>query len=84
METTPLSLISGEDLDLSIAIHPRVIKCRGKVVRVLEESDQSPTARVRFEAGLRFGGMSKQDRSYLRQYLSHLIEQQAISWKDAP
>jgi hypothetical protein len=84
IETTPFSLISGEDLGLSIAIHPRVIKCRGKVVRVLEESDQRPTARVRFEAGLRFGGMSEWDRSYLGQYLSHLTEQQAISWKDAP
>ena len=40
METTPFSLIYGEDLDLSIAIHPRVIKCKGKVVRVLEESDE--------------------------------------------
>jgi len=77
METTPFSLISGEDLDLSIAIHPRVIKCKGKVVRVLEESGQRPMARVRFEAGVQFEGMSERDRSYLGEYISYVMGQGA-------
>ncbi len=75
METTPFTLVFGEDLDLSIAIHPQVIRCRGKVVRVMQVADESATVGIRFEAGLRFEGISKDDRSYLGDYISHVMKQ---------
>ena len=44
METTPFSPVIGEGLDVSIAIHPRMVKCRGKVVRLLQVLDESAAA----------------------------------------
>jgi c-di-GMP-binding flagellar brake protein YcgR len=66
-------LTSGEDLELSIAIDPQVIKCKGTVVYA-----QSPDGE-KLRAGVRFDELSEHDRLYLRQYLFHVLEQQAIS-----
>ena len=65
-------LTSGEGLELSIAIDPQVIKCKGTVVYV--QSSDGEKLRV----GIRFDEISEHDRLYLRQYLFHLLEQQAI------
>ena len=65
---TPYSLISGERLEISIAIHPQVIKCRGKVVHVLQVSGEKP------QAGIRFEEISEHDRFYLQQYISSVLE----------
>jgi len=59
----PYSLIAGEAIDLAIAVHPRLIKCRGKVVYVEWLGDG------KMEAGIEFEGLSFQDRQYLGQYL---------------
>lgn len=64
------SLISGERLQISIAIRPQVIRCRATVVHIL----RLPNGR-RFEAGIRFDDMSLEDRSYLRKHLSSAMEQ---------
>ena len=66
---TAYSLMKGERLQISIAIHPQVIKCRGQVVHIPRVSGQTPMAGVRFEE------MSKQDGLYLREYISYLMEQ---------
>lgn len=66
---TAYSLMKGERLQISIGIHPQVIKCRGQVVHIPRVSGQTPMAGVRFEE------MSKQDGLYLREYISYLMEQ---------
>ncbi len=68
---TLYALISGEDLGISIAIYPQVIKCRGEVVYV----SQPPGERTR--AGVRFQEMSKQDEQYLSEYISSVREHRA-------
>lgn len=65
---TPYSLLFGEDLGISIAIYPEVIKCRGKVVHVFQSGDE------RLRAGVCFEEMSTQDRQYLGAYLSCVME----------
>lgn len=67
---TPYSLITNEILDISIAINPHVIKCRGEVVHVLDLIGE------RLQAGVRFEEMSKQDKLYLGEYISYVMEQQ--------
>jgi c-di-GMP-binding flagellar brake protein YcgR len=66
---TPYSLEPGERLQISIAIGPRVVKCRGKVVHVLRGADQ------RSMVGVRFEDLSKQHRGYLREYILKVKEQ---------
>jgi hypothetical protein len=66
---TSYTLMKGERLQISIAIHPQVIKCRGQVVHVLWVNGHTSMAGVRFEE------MSKQDGLYLREYISYLMEQ---------
>lgn len=68
---TPYGLITGEGLEITIAIQPQVIKCRGEVVHVLELVDDRP------KAGVRFKRMSKKDRLHLGQYLASIMEQEA-------
>jgi hypothetical protein len=70
IETTPYGLIPGEDLELSIVIHPEVIKCRGKVIHILKLPGE------RQQAGVRFESMSKHDSLYLGEHISSIIEQQ--------
>jgi hypothetical protein len=67
---TPYGLISGERLEISIAIPPQVIKCKGQVVHILWPGGKSLTAGIRFE------DLSEQDRLYLGQYVSHVLQQQ--------
>ncbi|NIS69341.1 MAG: hypothetical protein GTO12_10440 [Proteobacteria bacterium] len=67
---TPYGLRKGERLEISIAIDPRVIKCRGKVVHLLWVSSN------KLRVGIRFDDLSKQDRLYLKQYIS------CLSWND--
>jgi len=72
---TPYSLFSGEDLEISIAIHPQVIKCTGRVVHIQQVTGKRPEAWHRFEAGLQFEEMSTEDRLYLGEYLSDVMKQ---------
>ena len=72
---TPYSLISGENLEISIAIHPQVIKSRSQVVHILPLPGERMFAGTRFEAGLRFEEMSTQDRTFLEEYISRVMEQ---------
>jgi hypothetical protein len=65
---TPFRFRAGETLEISIAIPPKVIKCKGEVVHVLGSKGEIPKAGVRFE------DLSKEDELYLGQYISHLRE----------
>jgi hypothetical protein len=67
----------GEGLDVSIAIHPRAVKCRGKVVHLLQVLDERAVGGVRVEAGVSFEEMSEDNEVYLRGYLTDLLEQKA-------
>ena len=62
-------LITGERLEITIAIRPQTIKCRGKTIYV------SGPEGGRMKAGIIFEELSEHDRNYLRQYLSHVMEQ---------
>jgi len=70
---TPYTLVSGEDLGLSIAIYPQVIKCRCQVVHVLQPLGE------RTKAGVRFEEMSTQDQRYLSEYIASVIEHRALA-----
>lgn len=69
----PYSLMAGEGLEISIAIHSQVIKCQGKVIHVLH------LEKGRMEAGIQFGELSPNDRLYLKQYIFYIMEQQAMA-----
>jgi len=66
------SLNSQEGLEISIAIQPQVISCRGKVIYAVERE------KGRIEAGIQFEGLSEPDRIYLKEYLFDLMEQRAL------
>lgn len=66
---TPYPLNRGEGLEISIAIHPEVIRCRGEVVHTSWRDGERLTAGVRFE------DLSKRDRLYLGGYISFVMEQ---------
>lgn len=66
---TPHCLVDGQALELSIAIHPRVIYCSGQVVYILL-GDGKPMA------GIRFKNMSQRDRRHLEEHISLLMEPQ--------
>ena len=65
-------LNQGEGLEITIAIAPQVIKCRGKVIHIVWLENG------RMEAGIQFEGLSEADRLYLRQHLFNVMEQQAL------
>ena len=65
---TPYCLMTGQMIDLTIAITGRVISCRGQVVYVLLDAD-GPMAGVRFET------ISKQDSLCLEEHISSLVDQ---------
>jgi hypothetical protein len=67
---TPYSLTKGEKVELSIAIHPQVIKCRGHVLETLWPDGDCLKVRVQFQE------IRTQDRLYLQQHISRLIEKQ--------
>lgn len=66
---TRYSLMRHEGLDISIAIQPHVIKCRGKVMYVLNSNGE------RLRAGVRFDDISSQDSLSLGRYISSIMEQ---------
>ncbi len=68
---TPYSLMTGETVKLSIAIHPQVIECIGEVVHVLWADGET------LKAGVRFDKLSKLDRIYLGQHISYVMEKRA-------
>jgi hypothetical protein len=65
---TQYSLVEYEGLDISIAIRPQVIKCRGKVVYILDRAGE------RVRAGIRFENLSLQDASFLGEHISAMME----------
>ncbi len=65
---TPSSLIPGQRLEVTIAIPPQVIKCRGEVVHVSWVDGE------KLRAGVRFEDLSKHDRRCLGEYISSLME----------
>ena len=70
-------LRGGDRLNLTIGIDPQAIRCRGKVIYVLQpESGKT-------QAGIELQELSERDRLYLRQYLFHVMEQEAINGKEA-
>ena len=62
-------LMTGERFWMHIAIHPQTIKCRGKAIYVLETDTGS------MKAGIKFEDLSKDEKLYLRQYISYIMEQ---------
>jgi len=70
---TLYGLNKGEQLEITIGIQSGSIKCRGKVIHV------SLPENGKVKAGIQFGELSERDRLFLRQYLSHLMDQQAIN-----
>lgn len=67
---TRYALAKDEGLEIAIAIHPNVIKCKGTVVYVLELDGG------RLLAGIRFDQLTKKDRLLLGQYIAYLAEHQ--------
>ncbi|MBW2057108.1 MAG: PilZ domain-containing protein [Deltaproteobacteria bacterium] len=65
---TRSALMKSEGLEISIAIQPEVIKCRGRVIYVLDSDGE------RSRAGVRFEGLSSEDSLSLGQYLSSIME----------
>lgn len=68
---TRYSLMKYEGLEISIAIQPQVIKCRGKVMYILNSNAS------RLRAGVRFEDLSWQDSLFLGEYISLITEQRA-------
>jgi len=67
---TPFSLIPGETIEISIALTPQVIKCRGRVVSTFSLEGGRPAAGVEFE------DISKHDGLYLGEYISYLMDEE--------
>jgi c-di-GMP-binding flagellar brake protein YcgR len=67
---TRYALMEYEGLDISIAIQPQVIKCKGRVMYVLDSEGE------RLQAGVRFEDLSPQDSNFLGQYISSIADQQ--------
>jgi hypothetical protein len=65
---TPHNLLQGERLELSIAIRPQAIKCRGKAIYVSGAEGGGVRAGIHFEA------LSENDTIHLRLYISHIME----------
>jgi len=65
---TPHDLTAGESLEVTIAIRPQAITCRGKAVYVTGSEDGN------MKAGIRFEDLSQYDKLYLREYLSSIID----------
>jgi hypothetical protein len=63
-------LRGGDRLNLTIGIDPQTIKCRGTVIYVIQPDGG------KIQAGIKLEELSEQDRLDLKQYLTHVIEQQ--------
>ena len=68
---TRYTLAKNQGLEISIGIHPNVIKCQGTVIYVLQLEDG------KLWAGIRFDQLTKQDRLLLGQYISYFTEEKA-------
>lgn len=68
---TPYNFMIGQAIELAIAINPQVIHCRGQVVHVLLDGERPM-------AGIRFEGMSQQDKVHLQEHIYSVMEQQAL------
>lgn len=68
---TPHGLTTGERLEITIAIRPQAITCRGKAIYVTGPENGC------VRAGIKFEELSEYDKLYLREYLSYAMEQQA-------
>jgi len=68
---TSYGLVTGQRLEITIAIRPQAITCRGKTVYVLGPENGSA------KAGIKFEELSEYDRLYLREYLSHAMKERA-------
>jgi hypothetical protein len=79
---TPSSLISGTGVEMSVAIRPKVIQCKGRVVHVQWLDGE------RLKAGIQFQDLSQEDRLCLEEYIAHLKEQKdtadSIMYKSHP
>ena len=62
------SLRKGEDLEMSIVLDQRTMKCRGRVKYAVKQENGSSRAGVQFER------LSDHEKLYLRQYLAYLME----------
>ena len=80
---TLYNLFSGEDLEISIAIHPQVIQCKGRVVHIVNVGGGKPESWTRFQAGVRFEEMSKADQRYLKAYIAQLMNQSNLNSRQA-
>lgn len=65
---TPHSLTKGDRIDISFAIDPRVIKCKGEVMDIVEEEGKRLKAEIRFE------GLSEEDRLLLEEYVFSVVK----------
>lgn len=65
LETTPYSLSSDEELEISFVLHSRAIKCRGKVIHIKDLGNGKQ------EVGIRFEDLSEHDRHYIEECISH-------------
>jgi len=68
---TSYGLATGQRLEITIAIRPQAITCRGKTIYVLEPQNGST------KAGIKFEELSEYDKLYLREYLSHAMKERA-------
>jgi c-di-GMP-binding flagellar brake protein YcgR len=68
---TRYSLIKHEGLEISIAIQPQVIRCRGRVMYALDEEGE------RQRVGIQFEDLSSQDSLFLGEYICSMTEQLA-------
>ena len=66
---TQYSLTRGESVEISIAIHPQVITCRGQVVHLLWRDGE------RLRAGIEFQELSRHDKLFLGEYVAYVMEQ---------
>jgi hypothetical protein len=67
---TSYSLLSGTGVEMSLAICPKVIQCKGRVVHVRWLDGE------RLKAGLQFQDLSQEDRLCLEEYIASVREQQ--------
>ncbi|NIO06078.1 MAG: hypothetical protein GTN74_16205 [Proteobacteria bacterium] len=65
-------LAENEGIEVAIHTDLLVIKCKGKVIHVLEPE------KGRVRAGIQFDAISEYDKLYLMHHLLHLMEKRAL------
>jgi len=66
------NLTRNEEIEIAIHTDLLVVKCKGKVIYVLEPE------KGRVKAGIRFDAMSEYDKLYLVHHLFYIMEQQTL------